>query len=72
MVQRDRVDIVTGIVFSNILLALSDTVLKDRRGVFLINSNAGPSQLAGKDCNPNFFVGVVAERQRCTRRWAST
>jgi branched-chain amino acid transport system substrate-binding protein len=56
MVQRDRVDIVTGVVFSNILLALSDTVLKDRRGVFLINSNAGPSQYAGKDCNPNFFV----------------
>jgi branched-chain amino acid transport system substrate-binding protein len=55
MVQRDRVDIVTGVVFSNILLALSDTVLKDRRGVFLINSNAGPSQLAGKDCHPNFF-----------------
>ena len=56
MVQRDRVDIVTGVVFSNILLALSDTVLKDRRGVFLINSNAGPSQYAGKDCNPNFFL----------------
>jgi branched-chain amino acid transport system substrate-binding protein len=55
MVQRDRVDIVTGVVFSNILLALSDTVLKDRRGVFLINSNAGPSQLAGKDCHQNFF-----------------
>lgn len=56
MVQRDRVDVVTGTVFSNILLALSDTVLKDRRGVFLISSNAGPSQYAGKDCNPNFFV----------------
>lgn len=55
MVQRDRVDIVSGVVFSNILLALSDTVLKDRRGVFLINSNAGPSQLAGKECHPNFF-----------------
>jgi branched-chain amino acid transport system substrate-binding protein len=55
MVQRDRVDIVTGVVFSNILLALSDTVLKDRRGVFLINSNAAPSQLSGKDCDRNFF-----------------
>jgi branched-chain amino acid transport system substrate-binding protein len=55
MVQRDRVDIVTGVVFSNIMLAMSDTILKDRRGVFFINSNAGPSELAGKDCNPNFF-----------------
>ncbi len=55
MVQRDRVDIVTGVIFSNIMLALSDTVLKDRRGVFLVSGNAGPSELAGKDCNPNFF-----------------
>ena len=55
MVQRDRVDIVTGVIFSNIMLALSDTVLKERRGVFLISGNAGPSELAGKDCHPNFF-----------------
>lgn len=55
LVQRDRVDIVTGVVFSNILLALSDTVLRDRRGVFLINANAAPSELAGKGCDKNFF-----------------
>ena len=55
MVQRDRVDIVTGIVFSNILLASVDTVIKDRRGVFYLSANAGPSELAGKDCSPNFF-----------------
>lgn len=54
MVQRDRVDIVTGVVFSNILLALSDTAL--RGNTLLINSNAGPSEFAGRDCNPNFFV----------------
>jgi branched-chain amino acid transport system substrate-binding protein len=55
MVQRDRVDIVTGVVFSNIMLAMADTVLKDRRGVFFINCNAGPSELAGRDCHQNFF-----------------
>lgn len=55
MVQRDRVDIVSGVVFSNIMLAMADTVLKDRRGVFFINCNAGPSELAGRDCHPNFF-----------------
>ena len=55
MVQRDRVDIMTGVVFSNVMLAISDTVLKDRRGVFYLSSNAGPSELAGRDCNPNFF-----------------
>jgi len=56
MVQRDRVDIITGVVFSNIMLAMADTVLKDRRGVFIISSNAGPSELAGRDCHPNFFA----------------
>lgn len=55
MVQRDRADFVTGTVFSNILLALADPVLKDRRGVFLITSNAGPSEFAGKGCHPNYF-----------------
>ncbi|MFM8679433.1 MAG: ABC transporter substrate-binding protein [Alphaproteobacteria bacterium] len=55
MVQRDRVDIMTGVVFSNVMLAISDTVLKDRRGVFYLSSNAGPSELAGRDCHPNFF-----------------
>lgn len=55
MVQRDRVDIMTGVVFSNIMLAMADTVLKDRRGVFYLSSNAGPSELAGRDCHPNFF-----------------
>jgi len=56
MVQRDRVDIVTGVIFSNIMLALADTVLKDRRGVFLVSGNAGPSELSGADCHPNFFA----------------
>jgi branched-chain amino acid transport system substrate-binding protein len=55
MVQRDRVDIMTGVVFSNIMLAMADTVLKDRRDVFYLSSNAGPSELAGRDCHPNFF-----------------
>jgi branched-chain amino acid transport system substrate-binding protein len=55
MIQRDRVDIMTGVVFSNIMLAMADTVLKDRRGVFYLSANAGPSELAGRDCHPNFF-----------------
>jgi branched-chain amino acid transport system substrate-binding protein len=54
MVERDRVDIVTGIVFSNVMLALAKPVLDS--GTFLISANAGPSELAGKQCNPNFFA----------------
>lgn len=55
MVERDRVNIVTGVLFSNILLAMTDTVLRDGR-TLLLSSNAGPAELAGRDCNQNFFA----------------
>ncbi len=55
MVERDRVDIVTGVIFSNIMLAVADPVLRARSNPFLISANAGPSELAGADCNQNFF-----------------
>jgi branched-chain amino acid transport system substrate-binding protein len=51
--QSDEVDFVTGIIFSNILLAVADTVFDAE--TFLISPNAGPSQLAGEGCNPFFF-----------------
>jgi len=53
MVERDDVDIVAGFNFSNVLLASLDTVT--RAGKLLISSNAGPSNLAGAQCQPNFF-----------------
>ncbi|MFY9699905.1 MAG: ABC transporter substrate-binding protein [Rhodoplanes sp.] len=53
MVERDRVDIITGINFSNVLLALAKPVLDS--GTFIVNVNAGPSQYAGPLCHPHFF-----------------
>ena len=53
LLQRDEVDFLTGIIFSNILLAVSDTVFDAE--TFYISPNAGPSQLAGEGCNPYFF-----------------
>ncbi len=53
LVKRDDVDFVAGFIWSHVLLASSKTVLD--AGKFLISSNAGPSQLAGKGCNKNFF-----------------
>lgn len=53
MVERDRVDIITGINFSNVLLALAKPVLD--AGTFIVNVNAGPSQYAGPLCHPHFF-----------------
>lgn len=52
-IKKDGVRIMTGIVFSNVLLAVSPKVVK--QGVFYISPNAGPSKLAGKGCDRNFF-----------------
>ncbi len=53
MLESDRVHMMTGIIFSNVLLASVKPVLD--AGAFYISSNAGPSQLAGRQCHPNFF-----------------
>lgn len=52
--ERDKVDFIAGVVFSNILAAIVRPVTD--AGTFLISSNAGPSTLAGRGCNPLFFT----------------
>lgn len=51
--KRDKVDIVTGIIWSNLAIAVVPKVVG--AGVFYISPNAGPSLLAGKDCHENYF-----------------
>jgi len=53
-IERDRVDFVVGVVFSNILGAIVRPVTESN--TFLISTNAGPSTLAGRGCNPFFFT----------------
>jgi branched-chain amino acid transport system substrate-binding protein len=53
MVESDRVQIVTGITFSNVMLAVAKPVLD--AGAFVFSINAGPSQYAGKQCNARYF-----------------
>src|SRR5690606_12353933 len=54
MIQRDKVDFVVGPIFSNVLNAIVKPATDS--GAFLISTNAGTSNLAGKDCNANLFV----------------
>jgi branched-chain amino acid transport system substrate-binding protein len=54
LVERDKVQIITGISFSNIMMAVHKTITD--REVFLIGSNAGPSQIAGAQCSPYQFI----------------
>jgi len=53
LVKQDDVDFVAGYIWSHVLLASRKSVLD--AGKFLISANAGPSQIAGKLCDQDFF-----------------
>jgi len=52
-VNKDKVDILTGIIWSNLAMAVVPKTVK--QDVFYISPNAGPSALAGKACHENYF-----------------
>ncbi|HUB95068.1 MAG TPA: ABC transporter substrate-binding protein, partial [Stellaceae bacterium] len=56
MLDEDKVQLITGMVLSNIALAEARTVLP--RKVFMVSLNAGPSALAGPECSPYFFAAA--------------
>ena len=53
LVKRDKVDFMTGVVFSNVMLAVGAPTFQSK--TFYVSANAGPSQYAGEQCNPYFF-----------------
>lgn len=53
LVKQDDVDFVAGYIWSHVLLASRKSVLDADK--ILISANAGPSQMAGKLCDKNFF-----------------
>lgn len=52
-ISSDKVDVLTGIIWSNLAMAVVPKAV--RGGTFYISPNAGPSALAGKGCNENYF-----------------
>lgn len=52
-IKKDNIKIMTGIVFSNVAMAVVPKVVRD--DVVYLSANAAPSMLAGKGCNPNYF-----------------
>lgn len=54
MVKDDKVQFVSGIIWSNVMLAVAPSVTE--QGVFMIGANAGPHELAGSQCNRMFFT----------------
>ena len=55
-VKLDKVDFLTGIVYSNIMLAAVPLAFEAK--MFYVSPNAAPSPLAGKQCNPYFFAAA--------------
>lgn len=53
MVQSEKVDVLTGIIWSNLAMAVVPSVTA--QGKFYLSPNAGPSTLAGKGCHENYF-----------------
>ncbi len=53
MIQSEKVDIMTGIIWSNLAMAVIPAATA--QGVFYLSPNAGPSALAGKRCHENYF-----------------
>jgi branched-chain amino acid transport system substrate-binding protein len=53
MIQSDKVDILTGIIWSNLAMAVVPNAVN--QGIFYLSPNAGPSALAGANCHQNYF-----------------
>ena len=52
LIKSDKVDVVAGVIWSNLLMAIHKQVT--RSDTLLISSNAGPSPIAGEKCHKNF------------------
>ncbi|WP_397544401.1 ABC transporter substrate-binding protein [Roseovarius salis] len=53
MIQSEKVDVLTGIIWSNLAMAVVPGAVA--QGKFYLSPNAGPSQLAGRGCHENYF-----------------
>jgi len=53
MIQSEKVDVMTGIIWSNLAMAVVPAATA--QGKFYLSPNAGPSALAGKGCSPLYF-----------------
>ena len=53
MLKRDRVNLMTGVVFSNVMLAVWPEIQQSK--VFYIAPNSTPTSITGKGCSPYFY-----------------
>jgi branched-chain amino acid transport system substrate-binding protein len=53
LLKRDRVNLMTGVIFSNVMLAVWPTI--EQAKVFYIAPNSTPTRISGEGCSPYFF-----------------
>ncbi|MBD2465754.1 ABC transporter substrate-binding protein [Oscillatoria sp. FACHB-1407] len=53
LLKSDRVDMVAGVIWSNVMMAIHQPITDSE--TILIGTNAGPSPIAGAQCSPYFF-----------------
>jgi len=62
LLDRDHVAIIIGITFSNEMMAIYKKLID--RGIFIVGSNASPSQIAGAQCSSIYFNTNAQNDQR--------
>lgn len=53
MIQSEKVDVMTGIIWSNLAMPVVSAVIA--QGAFYLLPDAGPSALAGRGCHETYF-----------------
>jgi len=64
LIEKDRVDLLTGLTGSNELVAAMKPISDAR--IFFVGMNGGPAQLAGEQCNPYYFNASFQNAQLTT------
>ena len=54
LIEKEHVPIITGITFSNVMMAVHKKITD--KEVFLIGSNGGPAPIAGAQCSPYSYI----------------
>jgi len=52
LLKQDKVHIISGIIWSNVMMAIQKPIFESK--MMILSTNAGPSPLAGELCNPLF------------------
>ena len=61
LIEKDRVDVITGLTGSNEILAAIKPISDAK--IFFIGANGGPAQLAGEGCTPYYFNASFQNEQ---------